>query len=41
MYPDETLLAGSYEAGESRTQIIFAGRDGGWGDSSTMQSMSG
>lgn len=40
-YPDEALVAGSYESGESRTQTVFAGRDGGWGDTCTMQSMSG
>lgn len=40
-YPNETRVAGSYEPGESRTQIVFAGRDGSWGDTSTMQSMSG
>lgn len=41
MYPDEVLLIGNYEPGESRTQIVFAGRDGGWGDMSSMQSTSG
>ncbi|CAN0485179.1 unnamed protein product, partial [Laminaria digitata] len=40
-YPNETVLVGGYEAGESRTQTVFAGRDGGWGDMSTLQSMSG
>lgn len=40
-YPDEDRVVGSYEAGESRTQIIFVGRDGGYSQDSTLQSISG
>ena len=29
-YPHEDKLVGSYEAGETRTQIVFSGWDGGW-----------
>ncbi|CAN0473822.1 unnamed protein product [Ascophyllum nodosum] len=40
-YPHEERIVGSYEAGESRTQIILRGRDGGYSQDSTLQSLSG
>ncbi|CAM9786200.1 unnamed protein product [Ascophyllum nodosum] len=40
-FPFEERIVGSYEAGESRTQIILAGYDGGYSTDSTLQSLSG
>ncbi|CAM9276013.1 unnamed protein product, partial [Ascophyllum nodosum] len=40
-YPHEERIVGSYEAGESRTQIVFVGYDGGYSQDSTLQSLSG
>ncbi|CAM9151614.1 unnamed protein product [Hapterophycus canaliculatus] len=40
-YPDDDVVAGTYSAGESRTQIVFAGSGGFPGETCTFQSMSG
>ncbi|CAM9402529.1 unnamed protein product [Ectocarpus sp. 13 AM-2016] len=40
-YDDEDLVVGRYTSGESRAQTVFAGRDGSWGDTCTMQAISG
>lgn len=40
-YGSDDTVIGGYEAGENRSQIIFAGYYGGYGGDSTLQSTSG
>lgn len=40
-YPHDDKLIGPYAVGENRTQIVFAGFDGGYADSSTLTGSSG